>query len=134
MALPQNSDIALTLANYNQHTGRFNLPLNAAGNDVVFDDTQAYAVQTAAGCIKGGYIFDPLLGSDLNKLKHLTSRTPQQATSMILEAMDPLVRANKIQTPQVSPPQKVLSFVNALSIDMFWNTPGGAQQSGSVQL
>lgn len=127
-----NNDIALT--NYNQHTGRYNLALNAAGNDVAFDATLAYAVQTAAGCVKNAWWADPLLGSDLSTLKHLTSRTPQQASSMVLEALDPLVRANLILSPTVQPPQKVLTFVNTLSIDLVWTTPGGAQQKGSIQL
>lgn len=132
MASKVNFDI--TLANYSQKTGRYGLAQNAFG-DVAMDGTQAYAVQTAVGCIKDAWWADTTLGSDLSTLKQITSRTPQQATTMVQEALDPLVKLNKISpNPTVNPPEVVLGYANSLSIDMEWTTPGGSPQQGSVQV
>lgn len=132
MANQANLDISLT--NYNQRTGRYNLATTIAG-DVQMDDTQAYAVQTAVGCVRGAWWADVTVGSDLSRLRSLTSRTPAAATTMVQEALDSLVALGKIAAdPVVSPPQVVKGFSNALSIDVAYTTPGGAEHGAAFQL
>jgi phage gp46-like protein len=126
-----NLDIQLT--NYNQRTGRYNLAVGP-GSDVQFDDTQAYAVQTAVGCIRGAWWADDTVGSRLSQLQSLTTRTAATAAAVVQEALDPLVSAGKILEPVVQPPQAIRGFANVLSIDADYSTPGGTKQKAAFRL
>lgn len=131
MANTANLDISLT--NYNQRTGRYNLAVGP-DSDVRFDDTQAYAVQTAVGCIREAWWADDTVGSRLSQLQNLTSRTAASAAAVVQEALDPLVSAGKIVDPIVQPPQAVRSFANSLIVDLDYTTPGGTQQKAAFRL
>lgn len=119
-------DISLT--NYNPKTARYNLSIGATG-DVFFDETQAYAVQTAIVCRRNGYWADQTIGSRLYTLQNLTRRTPGQAIAMANDALDFLVRLNLIN-PNPSASSKVVQAnngLNGLGLDVAYSTPGGPQ-------
>lgn len=131
-------DLALTDAGFNQKTGRYNFSrANNGKGDVLLDSTQAYAVMGSIACRKNRYWADANHGSDLSKLKNITrftpSPTPSQAVAMALDALGPLepgaanlILANPTASAKVI---TAASGLNALELDVSWNTPGSNPQT-----
>lgn len=134
-------DLALTDAGYNGKTARYGFSrANNGTGDVLFDQTQAYAVMTSIACKKNRYWADATHGSDLSDLKSVTrytpSPTPSQAVAMALDALVPiepgaqnLITAN----PTASARVVALNGLAALELDVSWNTPGGQKQTRTVR-
>jgi len=112
-------------------TGRFNFVRGADG-DVDFDATEAHAVVTSVLEERGGYWADPSHGSDLHRLKNLTTRTPSQAEAMVREALGPLESEQLIAGVAVS--AAAARRRGRLGIDLNWTTPGGSGQSRTIEV
>jgi phage gp46-like protein len=120
--------VDITLGNRNGYTQRFNFVRGDDG-DVSFDDTEAHAVMTSVIERKRSYWADPSHGSELFDLRNLTSRTPSQAESMVLDALSSLEQSNAITN--VVAVARVLSF-GQLTVDITWNTPTGLPGSATA--
>jgi phage gp46-like protein len=115
-------DLALT--NFNVHTARYNFARGADG-DVAFDESQAFPVMSSAICRKNGYWADRDHGSELFKLRNLTSATPSEAEAMVLDAELPLEKAQLVTNVRVDATSARTVSGNQLAVDVFWDTPGG---------
>jgi phage gp46-like protein len=124
-------DIALLTTSRNPATGCFDFVRGPDG-DVLFDDTEAHAVITSALEHKGAYWADRNHGSDLFRMKTLSTKTPSQADAMVREAEDPLVADGSIAPPSVT--ASVVRKTGRLNIDIDWTTPGGVPGSVAVDV
>lgn len=134
-------DLALTDAGYNGKTARYGFSrANNGTGDVLFDNTQAYAVMGSVACKKNRYWADSTHGSDLSNLKTITrftpSPTPSQAVAMALDALVPLepgaqnlITAN----PTARAKRIALNGLAALELAVSWSTPGGQQQTRTIR-
>lgn len=121
-------DLALLDSGYNQKTGRYGFSWAAvAGGDVLFDETQAYAVMTAVACQRRGYWVDRTFGGDLSAVRNIGRGTPSQVESAALDAMTALEAANLIKSPtaRAYAIASNLGIQNAMAVDVSWTTPGG---------
>lgn len=121
----------ITLGNRSADSGCFNFVLGADG-DVSFDDTEAHAVMTTVVEDRGTYAIDADHGSDLYKIKSLTSRTPSQAESVALDALSQLESDHLIvaESTKVSATKRG----NALFVDVSWESPTGARSRQLISL
>lgn len=125
----------IKLGNRSDITNRFNFVTDADG-DIAFDDTCAHEVMTAVMERRNTYWDDAKHGSEVYQLTALTSRTPSQAESMVLDALDPLVRANKIVNPQCAATavRSNGQLTGRLSVLIKWTTPSGLSQQQTTEL
>jgi phage gp46-like protein len=117
----------ITLGNQNAANGCFNFVRGADG-DVQFDDTEAHAMMTSVIERKGSYWADRSHGSDLYKLRSLTSRTPSQAVAEALAATQALEDAFLVQLVQAEAAVDKRAH-NRLKLDVSWKNGSGERQS-----
>ncbi len=117
----------ITLGNQNAANSCFNFVIGPDG-DVQFDDTEAHAVMTSVIERKGSYWADRSHGSDLYKLRSLTSRTPSQAEAEALAATQSLEDSFAIQLVQAEASVSKTSR-NRLNLDVRWKNGTGERQS-----
>jgi len=129
--MANNMDIALT--NYNQLTGRYNFARGPDG-DVAFDTTRAHSVMTSIIERKSSYPFDGNHGSDLYKLRSLTSKTPSQAEAVALDALQELEREREIVNTSATSRARKMSGIVRLELDVGWSTPGGVPVSATTTI
>ncbi len=117
----------ITLGNQNEANGCFNFVRGADG-DVQFDDTEAHAMMTSVIERKKSYWADRSHGSNLYKLRSLTSRTPSQAVAEALDATQSLEAAFVVQ--QIRAEAAIdKRAINRLKLDVSWKNGTGERQS-----
>ena len=124
--------IDITLGNRSEESGCFNFVRGADG-DVSFDETGAHAVVTSVIERKGTNVFDRTHGSDLWKLRSLTSRTPSQAEAETLAACQPLEDANEVQQVEAFAEADPKAG-NRLKLDVSWKPGTAERQTETVEV
>lgn len=125
------AELDITIGNRNELTKAFNFVKGPDG-DVQFDTTAAHEVVTAVMEDLNGYWADSTHGSELYKLRKLSSRTPSQAEAMAVASLSTLERNNRINTPDAT---AALDKPNsAIGITLAWQTPSGVPQQEKVEV
>jgi len=120
----------ITLGARDANSGRFNFVwTDGPDSDVSFDDTEAHAVVTSAIEEKGTAWWDENHGSDLRKMRNITSRTPSEAEATVLAAEQPLEQDGSILNVKATATREGL---NRLDVEVSWTTPSGAPQGETV--
>lgn len=117
----------ISLGNQNATSGCFNFVRGADG-DVQFDDTEAHAVMTSVIERKNSYWADRSHGSNLYKLRSLTTRTPSQAVAEALDAVQSLEDTFAIQQARAEA-AVAKGKLNRLNLDVSWKNGSGEKQS-----
>lgn len=116
----------ISLGARSEATGRFNFVQDPVTKDVAFDETEAHRVVTAALEDLGTWWADPTHGSELYQLENLTSATPSQAESTVLNAEQQLEQAGVITN--VSCTAHRVPRTNRLKIKLAWQGVGRDNQ------
>jgi phage gp46-like protein len=125
----QGHDIALGPSP--SQIGRFGF-VRGADNDVVFDDTRAHSVMASVIEKRAGYWADPTHGSELYRLRSLTSRTPSQAEAAALDGLDSMVKDGSVQ--DVAAIAQSITSLGKLELNVAWDTPSGEHQVKTVDV
>jgi phage gp46-like protein len=92
-------------------------------HDVTFDDTRAHSVVASVVDHRLGYWADPTEGSDLFRLRSLSSRAPSQAEAAAVDGLSTMVRAGDVQGVAVA--ARAFPQSGKLSLDVTWKSPDG---------
>lgn len=122
----------ISIGNRSEATGRFNFVRGEDG-DVQFDDTEAHAVITSVIEEKETWWADPTHGTNLRRLRSLTSRTPSQAEAEALDGLQPLIDDGAIEAVQADATATV-GQANRLDLTVSWSTPGARDQRQVVEV
>jgi len=112
----------ITIGNRNENSKRFNFVRGADG-DVSFDDTEAHAVVTTIIEVRKTYWVDANHGTNLSRLRNLTTRTPSQAEAEALDGLVALEQDNAIV--DASAVASADRSNGRLALAVSWTTPSG---------
>ncbi|MEO9192165.1 MAG: hypothetical protein ABI445_00780 [Polyangia bacterium] len=121
----------ITLGNPNGSSGCSNF-VRGADNDVSFDDTGAHGVMTSVIERKGSNPFDASHGSNLYKLRSLSTRTPSEAEAEALDATQSLEDSSEIQ--QVDAVASTDTSTGRLYLDVSWKSGTGENQTSTTEV